>query len=87
MKVVAKPIEMIAWFTKDGCPNPVRFRVENDDDTNTTINVDRVVTRDMEKLAGNSTIVFRCQSIIGDLERVYEIKYELGTCRWMLFKI
>jgi len=87
LKIVAKPIDMVAWFTKDGCPNPVRFRFENEENTYSTIKVDRVITKDTERLAGNSMIVFKCQSIIGSSEMVYEIKYELSTCKWVLFKV
>jgi len=87
LKVVAKPIEMVAWFTIDGCPNPVRFRVESEDNSSCVIKVDRVIHRNIEKIAGNHMIVLRCQSIINGVETVYELKYELLTCKWMLYKI
>jgi hypothetical protein len=87
MKVVAKPIEMVAWFTTDGHPNPVKFRFQNDDSTFDVIRVDRILCTDVEKLAGNMMIVFRCQSSIDSMDRIYEIKYELRTCKWILFKI
>lgn len=87
MKVVAKPIEMVAWFTEDGVPNPVRFRIKSDDRLMSVIKIDRVVFREKEKLAGNSMIVFRCQSIINNMDRTYELKYEVNTCKWMLYKI
>ena len=87
MKVVAKPIEMVAWFTADGVPNPVRFRIKEDNQPWTVIKVDRIVTRSLEKFAGNEMLIFRCQSIIDGLERGYELKYERGTCKWILFKI
>jgi hypothetical protein len=87
MKVVAKPIDMVVWFSHDGAPNPLKFRVENDDNSFSVIKVDKVLQKDMERLAGNNMLVFRCQSIINGQERVYEIKYELRTCKWILFKI
>ncbi len=87
MKVIAKPIEMIAWFEEDGTPNPVRFKIVKEDGSNSVIKIDRVICKDKEKLAGNEMIIFRCQSIINGLERLFEIKYELRTCKWILFKI
>ena len=87
MKVMAKPIEMIAWFTEDGTPKPVRFKIKNPDESVTVINVDRVIFKDLEKLAGNKMILFRCQSIINDIDKIYELKYELNTCKWMLYKM
>lgn len=87
MRVVAKPIEMIAWFNIEGIPNPVRFRFQNEEEVWTIIKVDRIITKDIEKLAGNYMYVFRCQSAIDGMEKVYELKYELATCKWILFKI
>lgn len=87
MKVIAKPIQMLAWFGEDGTPNPIRFKITNKEESASVIKVDRVIQKDMEKLAGNNMIVFRCQSTIGGMDRVYEIKYELRTCKWILFKI
>ena len=46
-----------------------------------------VIAKEKEKFAWNNMIVFKCQSIIDGRERLFEIKYELSTCKWMLFKI
>jgi len=87
MKVVAKSIDMVAWFNIQGTPNPVRFRFVNDDESYRVIKIDKVVTMDREKLAGNDMLVFKCQSIVDGVQTLFEIKYEIGTCRWILYKI
>lgn len=87
MKVIAKPIEVVAWFDLSGKINPVRFKITNEDESNSVIKIDRIICIDKEKLAGNNMLVFKCQSIIDGVERIYELKYELSTCRWILFKI
>jgi len=80
MKILMEPIEMIAWFTKDGVPNPIRYKLDG-----VVIKV-QVTSKSEEKLAGNRMIVYRCQSeIYGEL-RPFELKYELGMCKWFLFK-
>lgn len=84
---MAKPIEMVAWFTMDGFPNPVRFRMKDDNQSWIIIKVDKIVMRNIEKYVGNERLVFRCQSVIDGIEKVYEIKYEKSTCKWILFKI
>ena len=86
MKVVAKPIEVVAWFDIIGNIHPVRFRIVQDEET-TTVIIDKIINLMEEKLAGNNMIVFTCQSLINDKEKIYEIKYEIATCRWVLFKI
>ncbi|MEQ8156129.1 MAG: hypothetical protein ABRQ25_14785 [Clostridiaceae bacterium] len=87
MKIIAKQIEMIAWFKNDGTPKPLRFRMKNEDDTFSVIKVDRVIYNETEKLAGNPMILFMCQSLVNNIDVVYELKYEIKTCKWMLYKI
>lgn len=87
MKVVAKPIDVLAWFDKDGIPNPVRFRTIDEAGGFNVIKVDRVIIREKEKLAGNEMLKFQCQSNMRGTKRQYELKYELKSCKWMLFKI
>lgn len=87
MKIVAKPIQMVAWFEEDGTPHPVRFRFSSEEQCLITIKVDKVCIMEKEKLAGNPMYIFKCQSLVNNVLKVYELKYELGTCRWILFKI
>ena len=87
MKVLAKEIEMLFWSDKKGNLKPIRFRIENEDSTLSTIVIDKVITVDKEKLAGNLMLVYKCQSVIKGQERLYILKYEISTCRWILWKL
>lgn len=86
MKVLMKPIEMIAWFTKNKKPIPLRYRIVDENNMYRVIKVDRVLFAEEEKLAGNRMIVYRCESKINNLRRIYELKYEIDSCRWFLYK-
>lgn len=88
MKIVAKPVEMIAYFEEDGgAIRPIRFRMEEEDARRTTIKVDQVLCVEREKLAGHPMFVYRCQSEIDGAQRLFELKYDIEACKWMLFKI
>lgn len=87
MKVVAKQIEVVAWFEKNGVPHPVRFRLQKDDESYSTVPIDKIITTEKEKLAGNYMMVYTCQSEIKGVQRTFVIKYELSTMKWILFKI
>lgn len=87
MKILMKSIDMIAWFTQEGIPHPLKFRLEEQGSKYSTIKVSQIKERKKEKLAGNHMFVFTCQSIIQGAEKVYELKYEIATCRWFLYKI
>ena len=86
LKVLALPIEMIAWFNEAGLPTPMKFKINSESLAN-VVKVDKVVYREVEKFAGNHVYRYRCQSVIDNTARVYELKYELKSCKWMLFKM
>ena len=86
MKVVAKNIEMIAYFKSDGMINPIRFRVEEENRME-VIKINKIISTDTEKLCGNKMIVFTCSAFINNTEKIFELKYDVEKCRWMLFKI
>jgi hypothetical protein len=51
------------------------------------IKVDRILFKEEEKLAGNRMILYRCESIINNMQRTFELKYEISTCKWYLYKM
>ena len=82
MKIVMEPIEMIAWFDLPGTPRPIRFRHDGN-----VVKVEMIIRLSEEKLAGNRVKIFECQSqIYGQMKR-FELKYEMNTCKWFLFKM
>jgi len=87
LKVLMKPIEMIAWFSKDKYPIPLRYRIVDENMENKVIKVDKILFKEEEKIAGNRMILYRCESIIENTQRIFELKYEISTCKWFLFKI
>ncbi len=86
MKVIMQPIEMIAWFKIEGTPRPVRCRLIKEDETAQVIKIDHILSIERERRAGNPMIVYTCQSLIGNEQRVYELKYEIASCTWYLSK-
>lgn len=82
MKVVAAPVDMLAWSDYKGSMHPIRFKYENK-----MINVDRIVSQELNRFAGNNMLVFTCQSYIDGEDKIFELRYEVRTCKWILFKI
>lgn len=87
MKVLAKPIEMVAWFDFKGQIHPVRFRLIDEEGRYRTVVVKAVQARKSERLAGNPMLVYLCRGTFGDKEVLFELKYEKDTDRWTLFKM
>ncbi len=87
MKVIAQPIEVVSYTDSKGNIKPLRLRLQKKDETLKVIRVDKVIIKETEKLAGNTMFVFKCQSLINNVMEIFEIKYDLKTCKWMLYKI
>jgi hypothetical protein len=82
MRVINKPVEMIAWHTKEGVPSPVRFRFEG-----RTISVDRIIEKGSEKAGGKLYLTYTCESIIEDVQKRYILRMEQESLKWFLYKI
>lgn len=87
MKILMKPIEMIAWFTNDGYPIPLRYRIADENMADKVIKVNRILFKEEEKIAGNRMLLYRCETIINNTQKIFELKYEIATCKWFLFKM
>jgi len=78
MKVVNKPVKVMVIFYTDGKIEPVKFRLEDK-----VIRIDKVVKAYEEHIVGNVRVVFVC---IQNEKDIHEIKYELESSIWYLFK-
>ena len=87
MKVVMIPIDVLAWTDKDGSIHPIRFRMEMDDGSYATIKINKVISSERIKQAGEPVIIYRCQSIIDYIEKIFELRYLPIECKWVLWKI
>jgi len=86
VKILAKPVHMIAVFDEDGAPIPLRFRIE-EDGVLQVIKVDKVVSSESIRPAGMDAFVFRCQSEIRGVLKQYELVYRVKPHQWELYKI
>jgi hypothetical protein len=85
MRTISVEIEMICHFSKTGI-TPLKFKYQ-EGDSYKVIKVDKVVSKSTEKLCGNIALIFDCQSAIEGIERLYQLKYLVSECKWLLFKI
>lgn len=79
MKILNVPIDMIAIFESDsGSIIPFKFKYND-----MGIKVQKISKTYEEKFAGNKRIVFVC---LHNGKDIYEIKYEVDSLKWYLFK-
>lgn len=78
MKILNKPIKMMAVFYSDGKIQPIKFRLDD-----TVVTVEKILNIYEEKIVGNKRVVFVCMHNQKD---IYELKFELDSKIWYLFK-
>lgn len=82
MKIYMTPIEVLAHFDLTGKPRPYRMTLDGKE-----LKIEHVIRTTEEKLVGNRMLIFRCQSEVDEVMKVFELKYELQTCKWLLWKM
>jgi len=78
MKILNQPIKVMAIFYPDGKIQPIRFRIEEE-----AVTVEKIIKSYEEKIVGNKRVVFVCLHKEKD---IYELKYEICSNIWYLFK-
>ncbi|WFF71672.1 hypothetical protein [Proteiniclasticum sp. QWL-01] len=87
MEVLLIPIEVVATFSRDGRITPLRFRVILSDAGYETIMVDQISRRRRER-SGNSFIdIYTCSGPVQEQIRMFELKYEISTGEWFLYRM
>ncbi len=87
MKIVGDEIDVIVKFKKANKPVPLKFSIQEAGEMPRIIKVEKVLYTSEEKLAGIRSYVYRCQSTIDGEEKLFELKYYIQDCRWVLYKI
>jgi hypothetical protein len=86
MKVIVKPIEMISYTEENGKIHPVKFKLETNGE-NQVYKVHKIYTTELNKMAGNKIYKFTCEIVVNNNIKLCELRYELDSCKWVLFKI
>ena len=88
MKIVAKPIKVLVVFEpKDKPPMPYKFKMEDASGELITVIVDQLISTVKSKIVGEDCFIYECQSVIGGIEKRYQLKYIIPKCQWVLYKI
>ncbi len=87
MEVLLKPIEVVASFSKDGTLRPIRFRVITDDTGYETILVDCISRRRRERIGKVFIDIYTCLGKVMGREAPFELKYEISTGEWSLYRM
>lgn len=79
-------IEMISVCGTDGKLTPLRFRMEDEDQCLQTVAISQVISARSIRYAGVDAIQFLCKARLAGKERLFELRYTVGTHCWTLFR-
>ena len=85
MRIVAKPIKIIAAFDEKGEPTPLKFQVNKNGNWR-LVKVDQVLSSETIKPSGMEALVYSCQSEIKGTFKKYEIVFRIKPHKWELYK-
>ncbi len=77
---------MIFVSTTAGKLTPIKFKLPTDKGE-MIIKIDKIIKSQEENISGSNIITYVCQSTINKEERLFELRYEIRSCRWFLFKM
>ncbi len=77
------PIQMVSAFSTQGEIKPLRFRYEDPEHQIITVDVGKVIARKEMTIGKGGSLIYTCESEIDDTKRMYELRYEIGTHKWV----
>ncbi|XME02467.1 hypothetical protein QYZ88_017615 [Lachnospiraceae bacterium C1.1] len=80
------PIQLIAVTSTLGDITPLRFRYENGEHELITVNVDEIHARKEMTVGKGGSIIYTCASMIDDTRMLYQLRYEIGSHKWIFMK-
>jgi hypothetical protein len=87
MRTISKPIEVLTITDTLGNMAPLRFKAKTKSDEDIVICVDKIESKEIDKMAGNLMLLYKCRGIVNDKARNFELKFEIKSCKWMLWKM
>lgn len=84
MKIIAKPIKVIAVFSPGKNPRPYKFQYcEENDIESQEIIIEKINNVDFQQLAGIPSLVYSCQA----QGKLFDLKYVINKYEWQLYRM
>lgn len=86
MSIVNKPVQVVTTTDRAGIIKPLCF-FTTDSEMENVINVERLVRRDKERIGGDYIYTFTCEVIKDDMKILCDLRFNLSTEEWSLYKM
>lgn len=72
------------WFPTNKSPYPLSFKFEGDDGIIATVSDIRIKHTEDKVYYGEKSIEYRCEAIIGGINKDFKIIYYVPSCKWIM---
>ncbi len=87
MKIYNKQISVLSKTDTDGTITPLRWQIEDEESNLQAYKILNVMNRKKTRVSGNITYEIFCETEIQGTKRPCELRYNMDTAQWYLFKI
>jgi hypothetical protein len=87
LNIPFKPVEVIVTCSKKDISRPLYLKIALNNENLKIINVDKVLTKGNERIKNNNGISYRCHSLIEGRLFFFELKFELSSSSWKLWRM
>jgi hypothetical protein len=87
VKIYDKPIDVIDRINVKGEHTPLKFRVMDEEGAYKSFKIESILCKDELKIRGQRVLVFECTTIINDVVMPLQLRFNVTSCKWVLFKI
>ncbi len=85
-QIIDYPVQMISVFSTLGDVKPLRFKYEDPEHQIITVDVGNILAHKELTMGPGGSIIYTCESEIDGRNRLYEVRYQIGTHKWILTK-
>lgn len=87
MELHNTPIDVICMIDKTGKLTPIKFRLEKENGSITTVKINEVVYHKENKYAGYTTFDYGCKVTIDEIDQLIELRYFVVEHVWKINKV
>ncbi|NSB14589.1 hypothetical protein [Clostridium beijerinckii] len=87
MNIVDKSVQVVTRTDGAGIVKPICFFITDNDESVEVINVERLVRRDKEKIGGDYIYTFTCEIIKDNMKMLCDLRLNLSTNEWILYRV
>ncbi len=77
-------IDVMTWTDTKGQQHPVRIKMKHKDKRSQVIKIDKILSSEKAIIDGVMTITYKCQCIIDNIRKIYDLRYSPEAFCWAL---